>query len=296
MRIARVGGRATLVLGDALIDIEHASDGRFGPDLTELYDHWSELGEWAATRTVEEAFTTSRSLQIPVELPRQVFAIGANYADHVAEAGASLPEVPLVFTKFPTCLVGPDTPVRLPTRRVDWEVELVVVMGRETSRVSTADAWSHVAGVTVGQDLSERPLQLAGPAAQFSLGKSFPGFGPVGPYLVTPEEFADPDDIPIKCSVNGETMQSGRTGDMVFSVPELIAYLSAICTLLPGDVIFTGTPAGVGVFRTPRTYLQPGDVLESTVEGVGTLVTPMVEGPAYDWREFVVSHTAATSG
>ena len=107
MRIARVGGRATLVLGDALIDIEHASDGRFGPDLTELYDHWSELGEWAATRTVEEAFTTSRSLQIPVELPRQVFAIGANYADHVAEAGASLPEVPLVFTKFPTCIAGP---------------------------------------------------------------------------------------------------------------------------------------------------------------------------------------------
>ncbi|MEV5850560.1 fumarylacetoacetate hydrolase family protein [Streptomyces sp. NPDC051985] len=297
MRIARVGGRAALVRGEALIDIEGASRGRFPANLNELYGRWTELREWAAAlgpdAGAEEHHRAKGPLEMPIEPPRQVFAIGANYADHVAESGSAMPEMPLVFTKFPACLVGPDTPVPLPTSRVDWEVELVVVMARETHRVGAEDAWSHVAGVCVGQDLSERPLQLMGTAAQFSLGKSFPGFGPVGPYLVTTDELADPDDLAIGCSVNGEVMQQGRTGDMVFSVPELISYLSAISPLLPGDVVFTGTPAGVGVFRSPRRYLRPGEVLESWIEGLGSLRSPMTEGPAFDWRAFARSKTVS---
>jgi 2-keto-4-pentenoate hydratase/2-oxohepta-3-ene-1,7-dioic acid hydratase in catechol pathway len=139
--------------------------------------------------------------------------------------------------------------------------------------VAAADAWDHVAGLTVGQDLSARDVQMLGSPPQFSLGKSFPGFGPIGPWLVTPDELRDPDDLGIGCAVNGEQMQSDRTSAMLFSVPETVARLSAICPLLPGDLIFTGTPAGVGNRMDPPRYLKPGDELVSTIEGIGTLTT-----------------------
>jgi 2-keto-4-pentenoate hydratase/2-oxohepta-3-ene-1,7-dioic acid hydratase in catechol pathway len=153
---------------------------------------------------------------------------------------------------------------------VDWEVELVAVIGVRAHRVAEDAAWPHVAGLTVGQDLSERVVQW-GAGGQFSLGKSFPGFGPMGPWLVTADELADPDDLALECAVNGEVMQKSRTSDMVFGVARLIAELSAILPLLPGDVIFTGTPAGIGATRKPPRFLQPGDVLTSTIEGIGTL-------------------------
>ena len=185
------------------------------------------------------------------------------------------PEFPPTFTKFPSCITGPHATVELPSDGIDWEVELVVIIGRTAHHVVAADSWSHVAGLTVGQDLSNRAVQLRPPVPQFSLGKSFPGFGPTGPWLVTPDEFADPNDLALSCTLNGETMQDSRTNDLIFSVPALIECLSGIVTLLPGDVIFTGTPSGVGVARKPPRFLSPGDVLVSTIEGIGSITTTL---------------------
>jgi 2-keto-4-pentenoate hydratase/2-oxohepta-3-ene-1,7-dioic acid hydratase in catechol pathway len=142
--------------------------------------------------------------------------------------------------------------------------------------VSEKDAWRHVAGLTIGQDLSERAVQLAGPVPQFSLGKSYPGFSPIGPVIVTPDEFSDPNDLALGCAVDGEVLQDGRTKDLIFSVPELVARLSAVLPLLPGDVIFTGTPSGVGMARDPQRFLVPGTTLVSTIEGIGELRNPLV--------------------
>jgi len=198
-------------------------------------------------------------------------AIGLNYADHAAESDFAVPESPPVFTKFVTSLTGPFGEIVVPPGQVDWEVELVTVIGRRAHRVAAEDAWSYVAGVSIGQDISERVLQSSGPVPQFSLGKSHPGFGPIGPVLVTPDELPDRDDLELGCLINGEQVQKGYTRDMVFPVPELIARLSAVAPLLPGDVIFTGTPSGVGLGRTPPRWLQAGDELVSYIRGIGEM-------------------------
>ena len=182
----------------------------------------------------------------------------------------AMPEVPATFTKFPASLGGPFDDVEIVGDAVDWEVELVAVIGVEADRVAEADAWRHVAGLTVGQDISDRKLQFAA-GMQFSLGKSRRGYGPMGPWLVTPDEVPDPDDLGLGCSVDGETVQDARTSDLIFSVPRLVAELSSVLPLLPGDVIFTGTPAGVGMARRPPRALAPGQVLESWIEGIGTI-------------------------
>ena len=182
----------------------------------------------------------------------------------------AVPEVPATFTKFPASLAGPFDDVEIVGDTVDWEVELVAVIGTRADRVAEADAWQHVAGLTVGQDISDRHLQFAA-GAQFSLGKSRRGFGPMGPWVVTLDEIAHPDDLALGCSVDGEKVQDARTSDLIFSVPRLIAELSAVLPLLPGDVIFTGTPAGVGVTRQPARFLAKGQTLESWIEGIGTI-------------------------
>jgi 2,4-didehydro-3-deoxy-L-rhamnonate hydrolase len=276
VRIANLHGRAALVVDDRAIDLASASDGAFGPDLTAVYDEWATARAFAAAvdPALAEPFER-KHLGPPSPTPRQVFAIGVNYRAHAEEAGLPLPTIPATFTKYPTCLTGPDADVALPSAFVDWEVELVVIIGARAEHTTEADAWAHVAGVTVGQDLSERIVQWSA-GAQFALGKSFPGFGPMGPWLVTPDELADPDDLALGCAIDGETMQDARTSDMVFSVPQLIAQLSAIVPLLPGDVIFTGTPAGIGATRQPARYLQPGEYVESWIEGVGRIRNRMV--------------------
>jgi 2-keto-4-pentenoate hydratase/2-oxohepta-3-ene-1,7-dioic acid hydratase in catechol pathway len=182
----------------------------------------------------------------------------------------AVPSVPATFTKFPASLSGPFDDIEIVGGTVDWEVELVAVIGTRADRVDEADAWSHVAGLTVGQDISDRTLQFAA-GSQFSLGKSRRGYGPMGPWLVTLDEVRDPDDLALGCSVDGETVQDARTSDLIFGVPRLIAELSAVLPLLPGDVIFTGTPAGIGATRRPPRFLGPGQVLETWIEGIGTI-------------------------
>ncbi|MFF7475734.1 fumarylacetoacetate hydrolase family protein [Streptomyces sp. NPDC008092] len=279
MRIANVHGRVVLVnaAGRAL-DIEQASGGLFGADPQALYPRWAEFRRWARETGHETAVLAPQPFEpehlgSPAPLPRQVFCVGLNYRDHAAESGFAVPDtLPPVFTKYVSSITGPVSTVSLPEGgHTDWEVELVVVVGKTARHIEPAHAWDHVAGLTAGQDLSERITQLQGPAPQFGLGKSFPGFSAMGPYLVTPDEFTDPDSLELGCSVNGVQVQKGRTGDLIFSVPVLLARLSAILTLLPGDVVFTGTPSGVGMGRSPQQFLATGDVLVSYVEGIGEL-------------------------
>ncbi|MGW6036553.1 fumarylacetoacetate hydrolase family protein [Gordonia terrae] len=276
MRLATLSNRVVLIEGERAIDVESAPGSTFGSRVAEIYERWDEFSEWYRSNDFTgygEEFDPL-DLGAPSPAPAQVFAIGLNYSDHAAEAGVKAPiqdAVPPTFTKYRSSLVGPYTELRLPSDRVDWEVELVAVIGRRAQEVSAGDAWDYVAGLTVGQDYSERDIQRLGPVPQFSMGKSFPGFGPTGPWLVTPDEFDDPDDLEIECLINGETVQKARTSSLIVSVTELVEKLSAVCTLLPGDVIFTGTPAGVGLGRTPEEYLNVGDEIVSRIGNIGEL-------------------------
>jgi 2-keto-4-pentenoate hydratase/2-oxohepta-3-ene-1,7-dioic acid hydratase in catechol pathway len=281
MRIANQDGRAVLLGQRSALDVATASDERFGPDPMSVYRAWAAFRKWAATVDVD-ADPAARpfdpaGLAAPVPAPEQVFAIGLNYADHAKETGMALPEHPLVFTKFPSSLAGPESTVRLSGDRVDWEAELVVVVG-EGGRDLPA-SWDAVAGLTVGQDLSDRTVQNRGDRPQFGLGKSFAGYAPTGPAVVTIDELQsghDLDALRIGCRVSedgGEerVLQDGTTADLVFSVPELVRRLSAVVELRPGDLIFTGTPSGVGLGRTPQEFLKPGQVLTTEIEGLGTI-------------------------
>jgi 2-keto-4-pentenoate hydratase/2-oxohepta-3-ene-1,7-dioic acid hydratase in catechol pathway len=277
VKVATVNDRAVLVLGGAggsppteVADVATASGGRFGPDPMALFDEWDAFAEFAAGGVVATGPLEEARLGCPVPRPRQVFAIGLNYRSHADESGMAVPEVPATFTKFPASLAGPFDDVELGGTSVDWEVELVAVIGRRADRVAEADGWAHVAGLTVGQDISDRHLQFAA-GAQFSLGKSRRGYGPLGPWVVTLDEVPDPDDLALGCAVDGETVQDARTSGLIFTVPRLVAELSAVLPLLPGDIIFTGTPDGVGVARQPARFLTPGAVLESWIEGIGTI-------------------------
>jgi 2-keto-4-pentenoate hydratase/2-oxohepta-3-ene-1,7-dioic acid hydratase in catechol pathway len=272
MRIANLGGRLSIVVDELAVDVAEASDDRFGPDVQAVYERFDEFREWAASAALPagRGFDPGE-LGAPAPHPRQLFAIGLNYSEHANESGFAAPPSPAVFTKFVTSITGPCGDIALPPGNVDWEVELVAVIGNRAFQVPELEAWSHIAGLTVGQDISERVLQMVGSVPQFSLAKSFPGFTPMGPWLVTPDEFDDPDDLELSCAVDGERVQKGRTSELIFSVPALVAKLSAVLPLLPGDVIFTGTPAGVGMGRSPQRFLHAGEVLTSSIEGIGEM-------------------------
>jgi 2-keto-4-pentenoate hydratase/2-oxohepta-3-ene-1,7-dioic acid hydratase in catechol pathway len=302
MRLASVGGRAQLVrpAADAdesiggrfdlaptatVTDIAVASQQRFGPSMEALLADWDEFVAWASTAG-DLAATGTYSAQETgpvVARPSQVFAVGLNYRAHALESGAALPDVPLVFTKFPSCVAPAFGSVAAFTPAVDWEIEVAVVVGRGGFRIPRDRAWEHLAGVTAAQDYSARDTQFASKSnPQFSLGKSYPGFLPLGPVLVTPDEYADPDAIGLSCAVNGAVRQSSSTSDLIFSVPECVEYISGICELRPGDVILTGTPAGVGMGFSPPVYLSPGDEVVSRVDLVGEMRQRCVEAPADD--------------
>lgn len=278
MRFANVKGRASVLVGDRVVDVERASGGRFGADPMHALSQWDAFRAWAGgvAAPADAPLLDEAELGPPVPRPAKVFGIGMNYREHAREAGLDIPASPVVFTKFPNCLSGPRAEVPLSSAFVDWEVELVVVIGRGGRRIAADKALAHVAGYCVGQDISDRMMQFADRPPQFSMGKSFDGYGPIGPALVTLDAVANPNDLAIACKVRGETMQSARTSDLIFSVVELIVFLSGVCTLEAGDLVFTGTPAGVGSTRDPRRYLKAGEVIESTIEGLGTLVNRCV--------------------
>jgi 2-keto-4-pentenoate hydratase/2-oxohepta-3-ene-1,7-dioic acid hydratase in catechol pathway len=246
----------------------------------EVLSHWDAFREWAEGEAAAGEPVPIGELGPPLPAPPKVFAIGLNYRDHAEEAGLPTPAAPMVFTKFPTCLVGPRSDVVLWSDRVDWEAELVVVIGRRAESVSASRALDHVAGYCVGQDVSDRRLQFQDKPPQFSLGKSRNTFGPIGPALVPADAVPDPGDLLITCDVDGERMQESRTSQLIFGAPELVAPLSRYCPLEPGDLIFTGTPGGVGSVREPRRYLRVGEEIITTIEGLGELRNRCVAPPA----------------
>lgn len=273
MRVANQSGRLKIVVDGRAVDVEEASDHKFSADPHAVLDRWDEFVEWAkSVDTTGGSPVIESELQAPVPRPGQIFAVGVNYRDHVDEAGLQLPETPFVFTKFPGAVTGPYDDIELPPGSVDFEVELVAVIGRHARHIDASNGWDYVAGLTIGQDLSERELQLSGPAPQqFNLGKSFAGFAPIGPVLVTPDEFADRDDIEVSTILSGQEMQKSRTRNLIFPIPELVAYLSTILPLRPGDLIFTGTPGGVGWVREPKRLIGPEDELVTRAEGIGEM-------------------------
>ena len=272
-KLANLAGRATLLWNYGYADVGQLSAGRFPSDLQEILLEWDRFEDWV--QGVEPQISGRPDLSLlgpPTPRPGQVFAIGLNYKDHAAEAGYDTTGLPQVFTKFPSCLTGPFSQVSVVSPRLDWEIELVVVIGRSGRNIDEVNAWSFIAGLMIGQDLSARDVQLAGSAPQWSLGKSFSGFGPVGPWITSVRDCPGRDDLLLECELNGALMQSDRTSNMIWSVPELVARLSSVCELRPGDIIFTGTPAGIGNRRKPPIYLGPGDMLVSRINGLGEMV------------------------
>lgn len=274
MRFVNAGGRAALLVDGLVYDLAELSGGEIpGSPMEVVTDHWDralvlyETGSFGGGTPVEEVH-----IGPPVPGPHSVFAIGMNYRKHAVEAGLDVRPIPAVFTKFPSSLTGPYDRVVLPQGEgtTDWEAELAFVVGVGGRNIRARDAFDHVRGFTVAQDISERFVQMAA-SNQFSLGKSFDTFCPMGPAIVTLDELENPNDLHITCRVNDVLMQDESTADMIVDIPHLIELLSSVMTLSQGDVCLTGTPSGVGFARTPPVYLHPGDVVETTIEGIGTM-------------------------
>jgi 2-keto-4-pentenoate hydratase/2-oxohepta-3-ene-1,7-dioic acid hydratase in catechol pathway len=282
MHLANLAGRASIVVDDRVLDVHRASDGELGPDpmvLCDLAVH-ARLRELAASAADGWSALDQSLLLPPVPRPGKVVGLALNYRSHAEETGREIPTEPGVFAKFPSCLTGPYQPIVLPRGldRVDYEAELVVAIGRAGKAIPAERAWEHVAGLMVGQDVSDRAEQFRPPVRQFTLAKSYDSFGPVGPVLVTPDELPDPDDVEISCHIDGERLQQGSTADLIFPVSYLVGWLSRYATLEVGDLVFTGTPAGVGNSRHPPVYLRPGMVVETAAAGIGRLRNECVAG------------------
>ena len=266
--VARLDGASAVPLLHApeAVGVDHLRNAlAAGVDLT------------AAPPVAEPFDLAGGTLLSPVSAPQKLIAIGLNYADHAREAGLEPPAAPIAFAKFASSIIGPDQPIRYrksDSEQVDYEVELAAVIGRQARDVSESDALGHVAGYTVCNDVSARDAQFSD--GQWVRGKSFDTFCPLGPWLVTADEVPDPQALGIRCRVNGQTLQDGNTQEMIFSVAELVSYLSRFMTLEPGDVIATGTPYGVGFARTPQVFLLDGDVVECEIDAVGTLSNAVI--------------------
>jgi 2-keto-4-pentenoate hydratase/2-oxohepta-3-ene-1,7-dioic acid hydratase in catechol pathway len=287
MRLATLatpaGPRAAVHDGDAYVDL-YATDLTLPVSVRGLLAAGPD-----ALRAVADAVKSPRAVRVPADAamllppvpdPGKVMCIGLNYRDHARENNRAIPTEPVLFAKFSNTLIGAGAPIRLPkvAQKVDFEAELVVVLGKYGRDVAEADGMSYVAGYTVGHDVSARDWQFKGEEKQWTIGKTFDTFGPTGPHLVTADEVPDPHSLPVKLRLNGETMQDSNTKEFIFTVPQLIAYLSQVVTLEPGDLIFTGTPPGVGVARKPPVFLKPGDVVEVEIDGIGLLRNPVEAG------------------
>ena len=287
MRIANLSGRLVIVSDGNAVDVETASGGRFSADPAAIYPRWAEFRGWADQTKLTDAHPFDPAdLGAPSPAPRQLFAIGLNYRAHARETGFAIPEDPPVFTKYVTSITGPITEVALPENgHTDWEVELVVVVGNHAYQVPEARAWSHVAGLAVGQDISERIGQMKGPSPQFSLAKSHPGFTAFGPWLVTPDElelFALGDgryNLSMVARVNGVERSRGNFRDIYYTFAQMIARASRDAALYPGDVLGSGT-VGSGCLLELTAgqgpWLAEGDEIELEITGLGILRNQIV--------------------
>lgn len=260
------------VQGEAFI-LESATKGRRVLGLQPYEMAMSKFSETAKVSDVDEY--QPANLGLLVNEPRQIFAVGMNFADHSAEIYEKLPKVPSIFTKFSSCLAPANTTVQLHGPKTDWETELVVVIGQAGRNISKESALDYVAGVTVGEDLSDRDVQFANSTPQFSMGKSFENYGVLGNVLTTLDEIPDLDNEVITTKLNGEIVQQAPLSQMIFKIQDLIAYLSSIVNLQPGDLIYTGTPSGTGVGRDQQVFLKPGDVLTGEITSLGQLTMTM---------------------
>jgi len=287
MRLATIqtpsGPRAAVRQGDSYIDL-HATDSALPESVRGLLAGGAEAlkaaGTTASRPNAVRVTARGAKLLAPIPDPAKIVCVGLNYRDHAAESGAPIPKEPVLFSKYATALIGPDEPIVLPpvSQEVDYEAELVIVVGRKGRHLSKEAAAGYIAGYTIGHDVSARDWQLKKDGRQWMVGKTFDTFAPLGPELVTPDEVGDPHNLAIRLRLNGETMQDSSTKQMIFPPAEVVAYLSQVFTLEPGDLIFTGTPPGVGFARKPPVFLKGGDVVEIEIEKLGVLRNPVVQG------------------
>jgi 2-keto-4-pentenoate hydratase/2-oxohepta-3-ene-1,7-dioic acid hydratase in catechol pathway len=286
MRLATIltpnGPRAAVAAADHYVDL-HATD----PGLPACVKHLL-----AASKAVRDAAAAAAKsptavkyaanavkLLPPVPDPGKILCVGLNYADHAREGGKAIPTEPVLFAKYPNTLIGAGDPIKLPkvANKVDYEAELVIVIGKRGRHIpNDKSAFDHVGGYTCGHDVSARDWQFRGEEKQWSIGKTFDTFAPTGPVLVTADELTDPHSLQVQLRLNGTTMQNSNTKEFIFQVPHLLWFLSQVVTLEPGDLIFTGTPPGVGISRNPQVLLKPGDVTEVEIQGIGVLKNPVV--------------------
>jgi 2,4-didehydro-3-deoxy-L-rhamnonate hydrolase len=278
MRIANLAGRATIVTDEGILDVATGSHGAFSSSIDKCIAQLDTLKVWfdAAQPAVSDhvkpdLFARDPRLGAVVTSPQQIFAIGLNYRHHANEMNLTLPSEPMVFTKFASSVCGPNDELPVRGETTDFEAELVVVIGKRSRDLSVERALDVVAGYCVGQDFSERSLQMRGAQAQFSLGKSHRNFTPIGPWLTTRDEIVNPNSLAITCSVNDREYQNSNTSDMVFTVAEIVSYLSTVVELRPGDLIFTGSPHGVGQGQKPPVFLKPGDLIVTAIDGLGRI-------------------------
>lgn len=284
MRLATIetwaGPRAALLAGEAFIDI-HATEPNLPGNLRQLLAGGPELlhavAELASRGNAVKYPAGQVRYHAPIVDPQKIICVGLNYKDHAAESGSPIPKDPVLFSKYATALIGHGEAIVLPkvSEEVDYEAELVIVIGKRGRHIPKAAAMEHVAGYCVGHDVSARDWQLKKDGKQWMVGKTFDTFAPVGPVLVTRDEVPNPQSLPIRLKLNGTLMQNSNTLQMIFGVEDLLAYISQVMTLEPGDLIFTGTPPGVGTARKPPVYLKDGDVAEVEIEGLGALRNPV---------------------
>ena len=287
MRLATIqtwaGPRAAVQCDDRFIDV-HATDAIVPPSVRQILEGGPELLQavaQVAQRPEAIAYAADGvKFHAPVHDPRKIVCIGLNYRDHAAESGAPLPREPILFSKYPTALIGHGETIVLPpvSQEVDFEAELVMVIGKRGRNIAASSAQDFIAGYSVGHDVSARDWQLKKDGKQWMVGKTFDTFAPVGPVMVTADEVTDPHNLGIRLRLNGKTMQDSSTKQLIFSVGQIVAYLSQVFTLEPGDLIFTGTPPGVGFARKPPIFLKGGDVVEVEIDGLGVLRNEVVQG------------------
>jgi 2-keto-4-pentenoate hydratase/2-oxohepta-3-ene-1,7-dioic acid hydratase in catechol pathway len=277
------GPRAVVLQGEHYVDL-HATDPALPSSVRTLLEQGP-----SALKAAAEAARRSNAVKhpvagakflAPVPDPHKIICIGLNYRDHAIEGGKPIPREPVLFSKYATALIGHGENIVLPavSKKVDYEAELVIVVGKGGRHLKAETAAAHAAGFTIGHDVSARDWQLEKDGGQWMVGKTFDTFAPCGPHLVTADEVPNPAALPIRLRLNGETMQNSNTEQMIFNVGQLLAYLSQVFTLEPGDLIYTGTPPGVGAARKPPIYLKGGDIVEVEIGGLGVLRNPVVLG------------------